>query len=251
MCSCGSRRGSRVEPRRLSMSVFQRILCGIIGALAVTMPNAPAQEARKTLDIYFIDVGESVGNATLVVAPSGETMLLDAGPPRMVDRVLDAIKQAGVKRVDYLVTTHYHADHFGGTAELARKIDIVHFVDHGPSVETGKDDEWWKQRRGPWFRPDMGKAYDELFKSYAKARDQGRQSVVRPGDWLPIMGVEVRVVCAAGKVLAKRRPGAGQPSPPGADVAPRAEDDGEDAQSIGVVVSLGSFRFCYLGDLTW
>src|SRR5207249_2210897 len=70
--------------------------------------------AAETLDIYFVDVGRSVGNATLLVAPSGESMLLDSGPSYSVKRVLDVLKQAGVKQLDYLVATHYHADHFGG-----------------------------------------------------------------------------------------------------------------------------------------
>jgi beta-lactamase superfamily II metal-dependent hydrolase len=224
---------------------------GVAAVLALCPVPAPGQQTPKTLDIYFVDVGQSVGNATILVAPSGESMLLDAGPTPMAGRVHDALKQAGVKQLDYLVTTHYHADHFGGTAELAKRIAIIHFIDHGPSVEFGKDDDWWKQRRSPWFKPGMGQRYDDMYKGYLKARDQGRHTIVRPGDLVPIKGIEVRVVCAGGKVLAKPLPGAGQPTPPGVVVDHRGDDDAEDAQSIGVLVTLGSFRFIYLGDLTW
>src|SRR5437763_1274437 len=104
-----------------------------IGALVAT-GRTVADEASKTLDIYCIDISASVGNATLIVSPSGETMLLDAGPPRSEVRTLDVIKQADVKQVDYLVNTHFCADHFGATAALARQIPIRHFVDHGRSV---------------------------------------------------------------------------------------------------------------------
>ena len=76
-------------------------------------------------------------------------------------------------------------------------------------------------------------------------------SGVRAGDVLPIKGIEVRAVCSAGQVLPTPLPGAGQPSPPGADLTKRSDDDAEDAQSIGVLVTLGAFRFIYLGDLTW
>src|SRR4051794_10726435 len=94
--------------------------------------------AQSTLDIYFIDVGRSVGNATLLVTPTGQSMLLDAGPGYAAQRVLAVLKQAGVKQLDYLVTTHFHADHYGATTKLAAELPILHYIDHGTSVEAGK-----------------------------------------------------------------------------------------------------------------
>src|SRR5207249_2548412 len=91
-------------------------------------------------DVYFIDV--EGGQATLTVSPSGQSLLVDTGWPgfkgRDAARIAATAKAAGVKRIDYLVITHYHLDHVGGVPELARRIPIVHFVDHGPSVETDK-----------------------------------------------------------------------------------------------------------------
>src|SRR3954467_3858088 len=110
-----------------------RIALGILAALVTT--QAFADEASKTLDIYCIDISASVGNATLIVSPSGETMLLDAGPQRSESRTLDVIKQASIKQVDYLVNTHFCADHFGATAALAEQVRIRNFVDHGRSAE--------------------------------------------------------------------------------------------------------------------
>jgi glyoxylase-like metal-dependent hydrolase (beta-lactamase superfamily II) len=208
-------------------------------------------EASETLDIYFIYAGGSAGNATLLVAPSGESMMLDVGPPYTARHVLNALKQAGVSQVDYLVNTHFHDDHFGATAELATKIKVVNFVDHGESVELGKTDDWWKQRRAPWFRPGMGNAYDAKYDAYLKARETGRHIVVQAGDVIPIKGIEARVICAGGKVIPAPLPGAGESIAACAEVERRDDDDCEDAQSIGVVVSYGSFRFAYLGDLTW
>jgi hypothetical protein len=226
---------------------------GLFAAVLAVMAGvvASGQEPRKSLDIYFIDVGEAVGNATLLVSPSGESMMLDAGPPWAANRVLEVIKQAGLKQIDYLVTTHYHADHCGATAELADRIPIRYFVDHGESVETGKSDDWWKERRGPWFKPGMSTRYDALYKSYVRAREKGRHTIVRPNDVVPIKGIEVRVLCSAGKTLAAPLPGAGQANPAGKEDERRGADDAEDAQSIGVLVSCGKFRFVYLGDLTW
>src|SRR5712692_9846818 len=92
---------------------------GLAAVMALCWLGLYRLHAAEALDIYFIDVGGGVGNATLLVAPSGESMLLDAGPPYTTKRVLDVLKKAGVKQLDYLVTTHYHADHCGATAELA------------------------------------------------------------------------------------------------------------------------------------
>lgn len=211
----------------------------------------PGAQPGQSLAIYFLDMGQGPANATLLVAPSGETMLLDAGPEYAARQLLDVLKQAGVKRVDHLVITHFHADHWGGTTTLAEALPIRNYVDHGPSVEQGKSDDWWQQRRGPWFRPGMGKEYDRRYEAYLKVRESSRHTVVKAGDVIPIQGMEVRVLCAGGKVLDQALPGAGAKNPVCADVDRRGDDDAEDAQSIGVLVRLGKFRFVFLGDLTW
>lgn len=217
-------------------------------------PEKKAEEKThtgKAFDIYFIDVGQGVGNATLLVAPSGETMLLDSGPEYSAKRLLEVMKSVGVTKIDFLVITHYHADHWGAAATLAASMPIGNYVDHGPSVEVGKSDEWWKQRRGPWFRAGMGAEYDKRFNAYLKVRENSRHTIVKAGDVIPINGMEVRVICAAGKVIDRPLAGAGEKNSACEGVDRRGDDDAEDAQSIGVVVSLGKFRFTFLGDLTW
>src|ERR1700690_518884 len=114
---------------------------------AITIPGilflatASLLPAAKNLEVYSIDV--EGGQATLFVAPGGDSMLVDTGwagfNRRDANRLLPAAKSAGVKKIDYLVITHYHADHAGGVPQLAEKIPIRNFVDHGPSVESGKD----------------------------------------------------------------------------------------------------------------
>lgn len=190
--------------------------------------------ADETLDVYFVDV--EGGQATLLVSPSGESLLVDAGWPgyggRDADRIVAAAKAAGVKQIDYLLVTHYDLDHVGGVPPLAAKIPVIHFVDHGASVETDKD-------------------ASELFAAYRQVRDRGQHSIVRPGDKIPIKGLDVEVVAAAGKLITAPLEGAGAPNPLCATTPPRAADPTENAQSVGVLIRFGKFRLANLADLTW
>src|SRR5215470_6628862 len=108
------------------MTVRLRIVysaAALLLAIVLSMSGARADDSsKKSLDIYCIDISASVGNATLIVSPSGETLLLDAGPPRSELRTLDVLKQADVKQIDYLLNTHFCADHFGASAALAQQI---------------------------------------------------------------------------------------------------------------------------------
>lgn len=202
-----------------------------------------------TTDIYFIDVG--FGNATLIVSPSGETMLLDTGAFYGIQHILDTTDEIGVNRIDYLVVSHYHNDHYGAAAGLLNKIPVGHFVDHGPSVEAFQDDDWWLERRKPWFKPDMGRRYNESFMAYVRAREKVGHIVVKAGDQLPVKGLSVRILTAGGEVISSPLEGAGGPNSECVNFTGRMPDDAEDAQSIGTLVTFGKFRFIYLGDLSW
>jgi beta-lactamase superfamily II metal-dependent hydrolase len=195
-----------------------------------------AQPTRTTLDIYLIDV--EGGNATLFVAPSGESLLMDAGnggqtAARDASRILAAAADAGITTIDHLVITHYHGDHYGGVPELASRIPIRHFIDHGPNVQPSAAVDTFMQ-----------KTYPEL---YGKAR----RTIAKPGDRVEVRGLDIRVMASAGAVLTTPLAGAGQPNPHCAGVAPQAPDTGENAQSVGLHFTFGHFRALHLGDLTW
>src|SRR5947209_5105770 len=115
------------------------VLLFALAALAFVQAKPPQPPADATLKVYFIDV--EGGQSTLFVAPSGESMLVDTGYPgfegRDANRVLAAIRQAGVSRLDYLLVTHYHDDHAGNAAAFADRVPIGTFVDHGATVEQG------------------------------------------------------------------------------------------------------------------
>jgi competence protein ComEC len=205
------------------------ILAGILLA-----GSAALLPAAKNLEVYAIDV--EGGQATLVVSPAGESMLVDTGwgghNKRDAERIAAAAKAAGVKKIDYLVITHYHTDHVGGIGQLAEKLPIRNFVDHGPSVENDK-------------------AAQVLFNEYAAFREKGTHIEVKPGDTIPIKGLDVKVLSAAGKVIGGPLPGAGQPNPDCANFVAREEDKSENAQSVGILISYGNFKMIDMGDLTW
>ena len=113
---------------------------GVLVVLAIALSQAIAP---KTLDIYFIDV--EGGQSTLIVTPAGESLLVDAGFPgagtfdskpgdprqaRDAQRIVAAARAAGLTRIDYLLVTHFHADHDGGVVELAQLMPIGTFIDH-------------------------------------------------------------------------------------------------------------------------
>ena len=212
-----------------------RKACSWITALTIAASIAGlAGQARTTLDVYFIDV--EGGQATLFVPPSGPSMLVDAGwsgvNGRDADRIVTVAKQAGLSRIDYLVVTHYHRDHVGGVPDLAARIPIGTFVDHGPTVEQGA-------------------APDALFGAYVAARDKGKHLQVKPGDTIPVSGLDVRVVSAAGDLTKAPLAGAGAPNPLCSAFQPKNEDPTENARSVGTVIAFGRFRMLDLGDLTW
>ena len=190
--------------------------------------------AAKNLEVYFIDV--EGGQATLVVSPGGESMLVDTGwsgnNHRDANRILAAAKAAGVKRIDYLLITHYHTDHVGGVPQLAEKMPIRNFVDHGANTEAGKQAE-------------------VLFNAYSDFRSKGTHIQVKPGDTIPVKGIEVRVLASGGDAVTAPLPGAGQPNPECSSFQQRAADTSENARSVGVLITFGNFRMLDLGDLTW
>src|SRR5689334_1108991 len=181
--------GSSAMQRTMVFTLTSAILAALLSS-AQTRPS-------RALDIYVIDV--EGGNATLFVSPTGESLLMDtgnAGPAAARDaaRIVDAIHEAGLRQIDHLITTHWHGDHFGGMAELAQKVPIREFIDHGPNVQPGQG------------------ADDFLTNTYPKLYASAKHTVAKPGDIIPLGAVTARVVTSAGEMFKTPLPGSG-PNP--------------------------------------
>src|SRR5215831_5658365 len=167
----------RMKTLVAAAACFVALLAGLAPATAQT---------RTTLDIYVVDV--EGGNATLFVSPSGESVLIDTGnfapeaAIRDAERIAAAAKDARLTQIDHLITTHWHGDHFGGMAEVAKRIPIREFIDHGPNIQPAA-------------------AFDEFFsKTYPALYGAAKRTVAKPGDTVAVAGLDWRIVTAAGAV---------------------------------------------------
>jgi beta-lactamase superfamily II metal-dependent hydrolase len=204
--------------------------CVVSAVLVSAQPRA-----TKTLDIYVVDV--EGGNATLFVAPSGESLLIDtgnggAGAERDAGRIMEAARDAGISQIDHLIVTHWHGDHVGGLPELARRIPIRHFIDHGPPAQ-------------------LSEATDTFLKTtYAGLHAKAKHTVAKPGDTIPVTGLGVRVVTSGGQVIRTSLEGGGRPNPFCGNGPAPVKAIPDDPESVGTYVTFGSFRTLHLGDLT-
>jgi beta-lactamase superfamily II metal-dependent hydrolase len=194
---------------------------------------ALASSESKPLQVYSIDV--EGGQSTLIVSPSGQSLLIDTGWPgfngRDADRIVGATKAAGLKQIDYVLITHFHRDHVGGVPQLAERMKIGTFIDHGPNLEDSDV-----------TRQDYA-AYEKVLRGH-------KHLVVKPGDHVPIEGIDVLILTGAGDHIQKALPGAGQPNPACADQPKPPTDTTENARSLGTLITYGKFRMLDVGDLT-
>src|SRR5580692_12696249 len=173
----------RIRTATLILSAILALTC----FSAARTKSAPG--AAKTLRIFFVDV--EGGQATLFLTPAGQSLLIDTGWPgnngRDADRIVAAAKKAGIGKIDYVLITHFHEDHVGGAPQLAARITIGTFIDHGGNRETGDAPtvQGWQ-------------AYQAML-----ATGKYTRISAKPGDVVPIEGMHVEVISSDGDLIAK------------------------------------------------
>ncbi len=207
----------------------------LFGAIEISHANPDA--ARRTLEIYYVDV--EGGAATLIVTPAGESILIDAGWPgfdsRDAKRIQQAMKQADITTIDHLITTHYHVDHFGGIPELAKLVKVKRFYDHG-ALPT----------------PPENKDQPQQYANYQAAAGS-QTTTLKPGETIPLKAakgtppVRLRCLAARGATVS----GQGKSNAECAAATTMPEDKSDNARSIVMLLQFGDFDFLDCGDLTW
>jgi competence protein ComEC len=219
-----------------------RVLCflGVLLAMLINLPPALAEEAR-TLDIYFLDM---VGGAsTLIVTPLGESVLSDTGSLRPehrdADRILRACEDAGLQQIDYLVTTHFHSDHFGAILEVSQRIPVKCFLDKGTRAPAGDGDNRWSKGLYP--------LYEQATKGNLKTLRAGADIPLKndPAGRLPQL--TLHCVAADKKVEGFD----GDIDAPVEGFRMDGADGSDNARSIALLLTYGRFKFFAGGDITW
>ena len=200
----------------------------LIGLLCIPVKTNAVQS--RTFDIYWVDV--EGGAATLVVSPTGESLLVDTGFPsadnRDAKRIFAATQEAGLSRIDYLVITHFHRDHVGGLQALAEMIPIDKCFDHGTTTEENNQQ---------WVDAYLSVCED-------------KRAAVEPGETIPFGPVRIDIIASDGRLL--RTPvNGGRLNPLCATAEQKPQASPENQRSVGVLFTYGPFTFLDLGDFNW
>ncbi len=230
------------------------LLTATLGCLLLIGTSHAADAALTMLSIDM-----EGGGGTLFVTPEGRSLLIDTGSPpgsgvrdgldgahSGVDRIVAAAHSLHLESIDYLIITHYHADHIGGVFELLARMPISTFIDHGPNRDAPIPDQPADSIGNRMVR-DSIRNYAE----YLRVISGHPHVVARPGDVLRFGSLTDTIVASDGAAIAKPLRGAGGHGAK-CDTPPMADNGGlENEKSVGSILGFGKVRIAALGDLTW
>ncbi len=222
---------------------------------AFVLCAAPAAAQEKPLKIMVVDV--EGGAATLFVTPEGQSLLIDTGWPagngqmpspdgsqESADRIVAAAKTLGIQKIDYVLVTHYHDDHSGGAAALAKKIPVGTFIDHGPNGDPLR----------PGTPPErvINTSFGQ-YQLYQETVKGHKRIIAKAGDVIKIGSLTNTIVASDAKVIDKPLPGAGAVNLNCYNTPPRDIDENvnENTRSVASWLRYGDVTIAQFGDLSW
>ena len=207
------------------------LFCSMIPFSTFALPNAgrngheaPSGRNSET-DLSIICINVSRGDSTLIISPTGATMLIDTG--QTGDEVLETLNDLDISTIDYLVSTHYDSDHIGGTDRIVAGNDWEYGTDDDISIGVALD-------RGDEAIGDNIYIDDYLYSLDYIGCPRQEPKV---GDVIDMGGgVEAVCVCINGIVIGGNTTG---------------WELSENARSLGYLITFGTFEFLVCGDLLW
>jgi len=184
----------------------------VLWALLIALPAYAAD-----LRIYHIDVEQA--DATLILSPSGKTLLVDSGKNGQGSRLKAVMDQAGVTQIDHFLATHYHEDHYGGIDELVE--------DEGVTAVQAYD-------RGDKVYLPASTTNAATYKDYQRAVGEDAEHLKR-GETIALdPQMSVTCISSGGVVI-------------GEDPAVHGRDEND--MSVSLLVTYGGFRYFVGGDI--
>ena len=239
--------------------MLRKISKSIPLALFLAAPLATPAAAARDDALQMVSIDVEGGGGTLFVTPDGKSLLIDTGNPEVSrvtgdhpssERIVAAAHALGLKKIDYLLTTHYHGDHIGGFEGLLARIPIGTVIDHGENRETTASTQPGAAQIDMANPPVGSTAYG--YRHYIELIGKRPHIVAKPGQVFHIGGMTVTIVAADAQVIAKPLPGAGEDNPSCAGMPAMANNGGEEnARSTSSVISYGKVKIAAFGDFTW
>lgn len=128
------------------MSRKRIFLWVLIFALLLSVVGCQPSYRSTDLCITIVDVQD--GDCILITAPNGHAMMIDTGLPEHQDDISDALREAGVKKLDYLILTHPHSDHIGNAVWVMQhySVSVVYQIDRDHNTDTYRELEDYLDR---------------------------------------------------------------------------------------------------------
>jgi beta-lactamase superfamily II metal-dependent hydrolase len=196
-------------------------------AILIVLLLTQRPHAQSTARIFFVDIGQ--GASTLLVSPTGKTLLVDGGPPGGGTKVASLLDTLGIATIDFTVLTHYHIDHDGGLIELlnaGRVAGIAYDNGDGADVQPPGTSTSSTSTRGTYLNYVTATGHPGV----------NRQTAI-PGQVIDLGGgMKATVLAAGGHLLS------------GGSVS--ITNDDLNSESVSLLVEYNNFDFIISGDLT-